>query len=119
MIIEDGVELFHCSVMGHYLTREMMQKDPNVPYGVKRICNRCYKETYGYVPVGTKKTRRSSEEVVADRIEHQKNSHISLQGVTESDIVEMKQVMQRMGFTEDEPYYVQWHRKHGFEIKHT
>lgn len=114
----DGIEYFHCTLGDHYVTRNEIIGNKNHTYGVCRSCKKCHNETY-HVRLSDRQPHRTSDQIAEDDKHYRRNKHINLWGVTDEDVAEVAEVMKRLGFTTHEPVWIQWHRKHGFRIKHT
>ena len=118
-IFVEEVPHYHCSICNVYHPYDDMMKNLKGVYGVTRNCRKCYFKTYYiYTPIDEnkrkQKVRRTREQIVEDAKIHKEMSHIHFWGSTVEDSEEVKNVMKRLGYNEDEPVWIQFNRRHGF-----
>ena len=113
MMLVEGVQHYHCSLCGNYFPYELMTKRDSLPFGVTRNCRECFNTVYNKHP---KRKRRSSQELIEFYEAQKEFRHINFWGITPEQTLEVEKVMERLGYTKDEPVWVQFHRKHGFKL---
>jgi hypothetical protein len=118
IVNEDGVELFHCTKCKSYKQRNEMVQQKYSTEGVTRTCKDCYRDLYQPLKTGrTKVSRKNSEEKKEyDKIQKEFR-HLNLCGLHDVDREHVKEFFKRMGYTDDEPIWVQFHRKNNFVIQ--
>ena len=118
-IFVEGIPHYHCSICHVYHPYEDMIKKTDGVYGVTRNCRKCYLETYYmYKPKKNSerihKPRRTQEQKLEDDKIHKEMRHIHFRGCGFEDLEEVKNVMNRLGYHDREPVWVQFNRRHGF-----
>jgi len=112
----DGIDHFHCSKCGSYKVFEEMCLNKNYQYGCTRTCKVCYKQLYQIDKRAIRlESKNYKERLESIKQDNKEMKHINFWGCTDEDRLEVIEVMKRLGFVEDEPFHIQWHRKHGFK----
>lgn len=117
IISEDGVELFHCTKCQSYKERTEMVQQKYSTEGVTRTCKDCYRELYQPVRTERKRVSRKNSEEKKEYDKIQKEfRHLNLCGLHDEDREKVREFFKRMGYTDDEPIWVQFYRRKGFVI---
>ena len=117
IVSEVGEELFHCNKCKSYKERTEMVQQKYSTEGVTRTCKDCYRNLYQPLRTERKRVKRKNSEEKKQYDEIQKEfRHLNLCGLHDVDREHVKEFFKRMGYTDDEPIWVQFHRRNNFVI---